>query len=185
MCSAEQQGVHRVIQSLFLIDVVACYVKHPRALATSASSACAIRCGSLVLSTSKSAALSKSLHALLFRDIELPVFMIPPGLGEVLLEAKFFRQMRIVETLILAAGQAQDQLPLGKRNGPRHGASAIAVLDPAHGIGPLTVFETLDLALTHLQQPGGWRMLSLLPTAFSITFIRWNSFGLIVTILIG
>ncbi len=34
--------------------------------------------GSLVLSTSKSAALYKSLHALLFRDIELPVFMIPP-----------------------------------------------------------------------------------------------------------
>src|SRR6266567_263471 len=35
--------------------------------------------GALVLSTSKSAALYKSLHALLFRDIELPVFIIPSG----------------------------------------------------------------------------------------------------------
>ena len=76
--------------------------------------------------------------------------------GKVLLEAKFFRQMRIVETLILAAGQAQDRLLLGKRNGPRHGASAIAVLDPADGIGPITAFETLYLALTQLQQTGGF-----------------------------
>jgi hypothetical protein len=34
--------------------------------------------------------------------------------GELLFEAKFFREMRIVEALVLAAGQAQDQLLLGK-----------------------------------------------------------------------
>jgi hypothetical protein len=44
------QGVHRVIKSFSLFDVVS---------------------GSLALSISKSAALYKSLHALLFRDIEL------------------------------------------------------------------------------------------------------------------
>ena len=51
--------------------------------------------------------------------------------------------MRIVEALVLAASQVQDQLLLGKRQGPRHGASAIAVLDPAEGIGPIAAFEAL------------------------------------------
>src|ERR1700730_12166204 len=37
-----------------------------------------MRSGSLALSTSKSAALYKSLHAPLSRDLELPVFIIPP-----------------------------------------------------------------------------------------------------------
>src|SRR5258708_12611408 len=36
-----------------------------------------MRPGSLVLSTSKSAALYNSLHALLSKDLELPVFIIP------------------------------------------------------------------------------------------------------------
>ena len=71
---------------------------------------------------------------------------------EVLLDTKFFREMRIVEALVLAAGQAQDQLLLGNRNGPRHGASAIAVLYPPDGIGPITALEALYLAFTQLQQ---------------------------------
>jgi hypothetical protein len=76
--------------------------------------------------------------------------------GEVLLEAKFFRQMRIMEALVVAAGQAQDQLLLGNRNSPRHGASAIAVLDPADGIGLIAALEALHLAFTQLQQTGGF-----------------------------
>ena len=47
---------------------------------------------------------------------------------EVLLDSKFFRQMRVVEAPVLATGQTQDQLLLRKRNRPRHGASTIAVL---------------------------------------------------------
>src|ERR1035437_9152944 len=75
---------------------------------------------------------------------------------EVLFAAKFFRQMGIVETLILAAGQAQDQLLLGNRNRPRHAASAIAVLHPVQGIGPIAAFEALHLTFTQLQQAGGF-----------------------------
>jgi hypothetical protein len=78
--------------------------------------------------------------------------------------AKFFRQMRIVEALVLAASQLQDQLLLGKRNRPGHGTSAISVLHPADRIGPIAALEALYLAFTQLQQ------------AFSITFTRWNSF---------
>jgi hypothetical protein len=73
----------------------------------------------------------------------------------VLLGTKFSRQVRIVEALILAAGQAQDQLLLRKGNGPRHGTSAIAMLYPADGIGLITAFKTLHLTFTQLQQPGG------------------------------
>src|SRR5664280_1468828 len=76
--------------------------------------------------------------------------------GEVLFVTKFFRQMRIVETLVLAPGQVQDQLLLGKGNGPGHGASPIAMLDPADRIGPIAAFETLHLPFTQLQQPGGF-----------------------------
>jgi hypothetical protein len=75
---------------------------------------------------------------------------------EILSDAKFLRQMRIVETLILTASQVQDQLLLGNRNGPRHGASAIAVLHPADGIGPIAAFEPLYLPFTQLQQTGGF-----------------------------
>jgi len=50
--------------------------------------------------------------------------------GEVLLDTKFFRQVGIVEALVLAAGQAQDQLPLGRGQSPRHRTPAIAVLHP-------------------------------------------------------
>src|SRR5271165_635812 len=64
--------------------------------------------------------------------------------------------MGIVEPLILAAGQAQDQLLLGKRNGPRHGASAIAVLHPGQGIGPIAALEALHLPFAQLQQTGGF-----------------------------
>src|SRR5271167_2703913 len=64
--------------------------------------------------------------------------------------------MGIVEALILAAGQAQDQLLLGRRQSPRHGASAIAVLYPADGIGLIAAFEALHLAFTQLQQAGGF-----------------------------
>src|SRR5271166_6294882 len=64
--------------------------------------------------------------------------------------------MGIVEPLILAAGQAQDQLLLGKRNGPRHGASAIAVLHPGYGIGLIAALEALHLAFAQLQQTGGF-----------------------------
>ena len=71
------QGVHRVIQSLFLFDVVSGHVKNSRALTTSASSARVMRSGSLVLSTSKSAALYKSLHAPLSGDLELPLVIVP------------------------------------------------------------------------------------------------------------
>ena len=70
--------------------------------------------------------------------------------------AKFFRQMRIVEALVLAASQGQDQLLLGKGNRPGHGASAIAVLHPADGIGPIAALEPLHLPLTQLQQTGGF-----------------------------
>ena len=72
------QGVPGVIQSLSLFDTVSGCVKQPRALSASAFSAWAMRSGSLVLSTSKSAALYKFLHALMSRDLELPVFIIPP-----------------------------------------------------------------------------------------------------------
>ena len=76
--------------------------------------------------------------------------------GKVLLETKFFCEMRIVEALVLAPGQVQDQLLLGKRQGPRHGASTIAVLGPSDGIGPVAAFEALHLAFTQLQQAGGF-----------------------------
>jgi hypothetical protein len=76
--------------------------------------------------------------------------------GEVLFGLEFFAEMGIVETPVLAAGQAQDQLLLGKGKGPGHGASAIAVLDPAHRIGPIAAFEPLHLAFTQLQQTGGF-----------------------------
>src|ERR1019366_2221470 len=76
--------------------------------------------------------------------------------GEVLFAAKFFRQMGIVKALILAAGQAQDQLLLGNRNRPRHGASAIAVLYPGYGVGAVPPLQPLHLALTQLQQAGGF-----------------------------
>ena len=75
--------------------------------------------------------------------------------GEILFGGKFFCQMRIVEALILAASQVQDQLLLGNRQGPRHGASAIAVLHPADRIGPIAALEALDLTFTQLQQAGG------------------------------
>jgi hypothetical protein len=75
---------------------------------------------------------------------------------EALFRTKFFRQMRIVEALILASGQDQDQMLLGKRQGPRHGASAIAVLHPSDGIGPITALEPLHLTFTQLQQTGGF-----------------------------
>src|SRR5271170_7105408 len=76
--------------------------------------------------------------------------------GEVFLDPKFFREMGIVEALILAAGQGQDQLLLGRRQSPRHGASAIAVQYPADGIGLIAAFEALHLAFTQLQQAGGF-----------------------------
>src|SRR5271157_3134986 len=76
--------------------------------------------------------------------------------GEVFLDPKFFREMGIVEALILAAGQAQDQPLRGKRKGPGHGASAVAVLYPSDGIGPIAAFEALHLAFTQLQQAGGF-----------------------------
>jgi hypothetical protein len=53
------------------------YVKQLPCPSASAVSACSMRPGSLVLSTSKSAALYNSLHALLSKDLELPVFIIP------------------------------------------------------------------------------------------------------------
>src|SRR5208337_2340131 len=76
--------------------------------------------------------------------------------GEVLLGPKFFGEVGIVEALILAAGQAYDQLLLGNRNGPGHGASAIAVLHPGDGLGPIALLEALHLAFTELQQAGGF-----------------------------
>jgi hypothetical protein len=38
----------------------------------------------------------------------------------------------------------------GEEESPRHGASAIAVLHPADGIGPIAAFETLHLSFTQL-----------------------------------
>jgi hypothetical protein len=70
--------------------------------------------------------------------------------GELLLDAEFLRQMGIVEAPVLAPGEIQDQLLLGNRNGPRHGASAIAVLDPANGIGLIAALEPLYLPFTQL-----------------------------------
>src|SRR6202045_1564113 len=75
---------------------------------------------------------------------------------QISLGAKFLREMRIVEALILAARQAQDQLLLGKRNGPRPALSTIAMLHPIQGIGLITALQPLHLALTQLQQPGGF-----------------------------
>src|ERR1035437_719764 len=75
---------------------------------------------------------------------------------EVLFAAKFFRQMGIVETLILAAGQAQDQLLLGNGNRPRHAASAIAMLYPGYGVGAVAPLQPLHLALAQLQRAGGF-----------------------------
>ena len=68
----------------------------------------------------------------------------------------FSGEMRIVEALIFAAGQAQDQLLLGNRNRPRLALSTIAMLHPIQGIGLITALQPLHLALTQLQQPGGF-----------------------------
>jgi hypothetical protein len=84
--------------------------------------------------------------------------------GEVLLAVQFLREMRIIETGILAAGQGQNQLLLGRGKGPRHRASTIAVLHPGDGIGSITPLQPLYLALTQLQQTGGFAYAaSLLP----------------------
>ena len=64
--------------------------------------------------------------------------------------------MRIVEALVLAASQTQDELLLGKGNGPRHHPSAVAVLDPVERIGLVAAFEALHLPLAQLQQTGGF-----------------------------
>src|ERR1022692_3668363 len=64
--------------------------------------------------------------------------------------------MRIVEALILAPSQGQDQLLLGNRNRPRHAASAIAMLHPAQGIGLIAPFQPLHLTLAQMQQAGGF-----------------------------
>ena len=64
--------------------------------------------------------------------------------------------MGIVEPLILAPSQGQDQLLLGNSNGPGHAASAIAVLHPVDGIGPIAALQPLHLPFTQLQQAGGF-----------------------------
>ena len=76
--------------------------------------------------------------------------------GEVLFAVKFFRQMRIVEALILAPSQGQDQLLLGNRNGPRHAASAIAMPHPVRGIWLVAAFQSMHLSLAQMQQAGGF-----------------------------
>src|ERR1700688_3587529 len=75
---------------------------------------------------------------------------------QIFLGAKFLREMRIVEAMISAAGQAQDQLLLRKRNSPRPALSAIAMLHPIQRIGLITALQALYLAFTQLQQPGGF-----------------------------
>jgi hypothetical protein len=75
---------------------------------------------------------------------------------EVLVGVEFLTKMGIVEALILGAGQVQDQNLLGKGKSPRHGASAIAMLYPGNGIGPIPPLEPLHLALAQLQQTGGF-----------------------------
>jgi hypothetical protein len=76
--------------------------------------------------------------------------------GKVFLGVELLAEMGIVEALILAAGQGQDQKLLGKRKSPGHGASAIAVLHPVHGIGLIAPLEPLHLPFTQLQQTGGF-----------------------------
>src|ERR1700728_113689 len=83
----------------------------------------------------------------------------PHGLaadGELLLDTELLGQMGVVEAPVLAPGEIQDQLLLGNRNTPRHGASAIAVLHPAHGVGPVATLEPLYLPFTQLEQEGGF-----------------------------
>ncbi len=76
--------------------------------------------------------------------------------GEMVLGAQFLGQMGIVEAPILALRQAYDQLFLGSGDGPRHGASAIAMMNPADGIRPVAALKPLYLALAQMQQAGGF-----------------------------
>ena len=75
---------------------------------------------------------------------------------EILLSMKLFAKMGIVEALILAASQVQNQLLLGKRQSPRHLPPAIAVLYPGNRIGLIAAFEPLHLPFTELQQERGF-----------------------------
>ena len=56
--------------------------------------------------------------------------------------------------MVISVGQ--DQLLLRNSNGPWHAASAIAVLHPVDGIGPIAALQPLYLPFTQLQQTGGF-----------------------------
>jgi len=75
---------------------------------------------------------------------------------KVLVGVELLTEMRIIEAQIFGAGQVQDQHLLGNRKSPRHGASAIAMLDPGNGIGLISPLEPLHLPFTQLQQTGGF-----------------------------
>ena len=75
---------------------------------------------------------------------------------EAFLGIEFLGQMRIVEPGILATGQLQNQNLRGRRQGPRHRASAIAVLHPGDGIGLITALEPLHLTFAELPHTGGF-----------------------------
>src|SRR5580700_10332821 len=71
---------------------------------------------------------------------------------QMLFAVQFLAEMRIVEALILAAGQFEDRPPQRSGQSPGRWPSAIAVMHPGHGIGTVAALEPLHLAFTQLQQ---------------------------------
>jgi hypothetical protein len=95
---------------------------------------------------------------------------------EVLLAVQFLAEMRIVEALILAAGQFEDGAAQSRGQSPGHGPSAIAVMHPIDTVGTIAPLEPLHLPFTQLQQSSPGLTFNRPATAFSMTFTRWSSF---------
>ena len=72
---------------------------------------CAMRLGSLVLSTSKRAAVYNFLHAPLSRDLELPIFIISPA-------SKASLKVRRILSRMLAQEQPTTSSPQSRYDGP-------------------------------------------------------------------
>ena len=96
---------------------------------------------------------------------------------QMLFAVKFLTEMRIVEASILAAGQFEDGAPQRHGQSPRHGPSAVAVMHPIDAVG--TIARRLSRCTCrslNCSRRAASLTLSRPPTAFSITFTRWNSF---------
>src|SRR5450755_1163980 len=75
---------------------------------------------------------------------------------QMLFAVQFLAEMRIVEALILAAGEIEDGAAQSRRQSPGHGSSAIAVMHPIDAVGTIAPLEPLHLPFTQLQQPSGF-----------------------------